>query len=223
MHSLRQVYANEILNRKQLLKHHTFRGYWSSNSPNRNNWSVVKYMWMRTAANIIQLCKILFGLLNIVDIVIDVRKMGDIVRRTGLKPTSLAFWAIVIPLHHVGSVMSPLYLYLLVHAAPCLRGQFRLLNSSPWNCKSFNAYNYVHTGKGLAHMYVLMNILFYQQTNKYIHTQGMFDNHTVFSLYRILVIAPVSWVWWKLEILYLEWGSNPHLWHFRPACYHYTM
>ena len=29
-------------------------------------------------------------------------KMGIIVSRVGLKPTSLAFWACVLPFHHVG-------------------------------------------------------------------------------------------------------------------------
>ena len=29
--------------------------------------------------------------------------------RVGLEPTSLKFWAGVLPLHHVGSLMSPLY------------------------------------------------------------------------------------------------------------------
>ena len=34
-----------------------------------------------------------------------------------------------------------------------------------------------------------------------IHIQGKFNNHTVCSLYRMLVTAPMSWVWWKWEIL----------------------
>ena len=33
----------------------------------------------------------------------------------------------------------------------------------------------------------------------------------------------VTPVWWKWEILCLEQESNPHLWHHRPVCYHYTM
>ena len=45
-------------------------------------------------------------------------KMGNIVPR--------AFWASVLPLHHIGTLMSPLYPRLPVYAAPCLRGQCRL-------------------------------------------------------------------------------------------------
>ena len=32
----------------------------------------------------------------------------------------------------------------------------------------------------------------------------------------------LSWVWWKWEILYLEWELNPHLWHSWSMYYHYT-
>ena len=39
-------------------------------------------------------------------------KMGNIGPRAGLEPTSLAFQACILLLHHVGSLMSPLY--------PCL-------------------------------------------------------------------------------------------------------
>ena len=41
----------------------------------------------------------------------------------------------------------------------------------PWNCKSFNAYNYI------------------QAVALHIHTQGRFKNHTAHSLYRIMVTA----------------------------------
>ena len=40
---------------------------------------------------------------------VGVMKMGNIVPRAGLEPTSLVFQASVPPLHHVGSLMSPLY------------------------------------------------------------------------------------------------------------------
>ena len=58
-------------------------------------------------------------------------KMGNIVPIMGLEPESLAFQANVQPLHHIDSLMSPLYPRLPVYAAPCLRGQFSLLHSSP--------------------------------------------------------------------------------------------
>ena len=52
--------------------------------------------------------------------VVGVRKMGNTVHTVGLKLTSLAFWASVLPLHHVCYHMSPLYPYLHVYVAPCL-------------------------------------------------------------------------------------------------------
>ena len=58
---------------------------------------------------------------------VGVTKMGNIVPRGGLEPTSLPFWACVLPLHHVDSLMSPLYPRLPVYAAPYLRGQCNLL------------------------------------------------------------------------------------------------
>ena len=57
-----------------------------------------------------------------------VMKMGNIVLRVGIKTTSLALWASVLPLHHVGSLMSPLYPHLPVYAVSCLRGQCKLLH-----------------------------------------------------------------------------------------------
>ena len=56
-------------------------------------------------------------------------KSGNIVPRVGIEPTSLAFPVSVLSLHRVGSMMSPLYPHLPVYAAPCLRGQRRLLHS----------------------------------------------------------------------------------------------
>ena len=50
-----------------------------------------------------------------------VTKMGNIVPKAGLYPTSLAFRASILPLHHVGSVMSPLHPRPPVYAAPCSR------------------------------------------------------------------------------------------------------
>ena len=60
--------------------------------------------------------------------VVGEMKMGIFVSRAGLQPTSLAFQASVLPLHHVGSLMSPLYPCLPVYAAPCPRGQCRFLH-----------------------------------------------------------------------------------------------
>ena len=54
-----------------------------------------------------------------------VMKMGYIVPRVGLEPTSLAFWASVLPFYHVGSLMLPLYPRPPVYVAPCLRVMVR--------------------------------------------------------------------------------------------------
>ena len=58
--------------------------------------------------------------------VTGVTKMGNIVPRAGLKPTSLAFWTSVLPLHHIGPLMSLLYPRPPVYTTPCLRGQCSL-------------------------------------------------------------------------------------------------
>ena len=80
-----------------------------------------------------------------------VMKMGNIVPRVELEHTSLTFWTSVLPLHHIGSLTSPLYPHPPIYAAACLRGQGRPLHSSPWTCKSFNAYNYIHIGNALTY------------------------------------------------------------------------
>ena len=60
--------------------------------------------------------------------VMSMMKMGSIVPRAGIKSTSLAFQASVLPLlHHIGSLMTPLCSRLPVYAAPYLTGQCRLL------------------------------------------------------------------------------------------------
>ena len=69
----------------------------------------------------------LHGCMYVIVNVMSVMKMGNIVPRVGIKPTSLAFWTSVLLLHHIGfpdvtTVPTPVY------AAPCLRGQWRLLH-----------------------------------------------------------------------------------------------
>ena len=49
--------------------------------------------------------------------------MGNIVARVGTEPMCLAFWASMLPLHHIASLMSPLYARLTLYVASCLRGQ----------------------------------------------------------------------------------------------------
>ena len=80
-----------------------------------------------------------------------VMKMGNIVPRAGIEPISLTCQASL--LHHISSLMSPLCPCLSAYAAPCLRGQCSLLHPSPWNCKPFNTYYYIHLGNGLIYTY----------------------------------------------------------------------
>ena len=67
------------------------------------------------------------NLTTLVSSVVGVIKMGNIVPRAGIEPKSLTFWANVLPLHHVGSLMSSLYPCTPVYVATCLGGQCRLL------------------------------------------------------------------------------------------------
>ena len=82
-----------------------------------------------------------------------VMKMGNTVHRVTLKSTSLAFQVSVLPLNHIGSLISPLYPHLPVYVVICLRGQCRLLHSPPLPQESFNAYNYINTGNALSYTY----------------------------------------------------------------------
>ena len=70
----------------------------------------------------------LYRLLVMDTSIVGVMKMGNIVPRAGIEPISLAFSVSVLPLHHIGSLMSPLYPHPPVYAAPYLRGQCRLLH-----------------------------------------------------------------------------------------------
>ena len=81
--------------------------------------------------------------------VIGVMKMGIIVPRARLEPSSLTFRASVPPFFLDDTTVPCLSVYVTL----CLRGQCRLLHPSPWNCKSFNAYNYIHTSNYLTYTY----------------------------------------------------------------------
>ena len=107
--------------------------------------------------------------------VMGVTKIGNIVPRVGPEPTFLAFRASVLPLHHIGSLMSPLYPFPPVYAALCLRGRCRLLDSSPWNWNR----------------HLLLTIT-YIYTGLHIHKQGRFNNHIAHSFTGSLSWKPVS-------------------------------
>ena len=141
---------------------------------------------------------------NFIRRVVGVTKMGNNVPRAGLELTSLALQASVLPLHHIDSLKSPLYPRLPGWVAPCFRGQCRLLHSSPWNYKSFNAYNCIQAMALQLHRVGSTNI-----------------QHVACTGSRSC--QPVSWVGRKWEIMCLEQDSNPHLWHSGPVCYHCTM
>ena len=49
--------------------------------------------------------------------VMGMTKMGNIVPRVGVEPTSVGFWASVLQLYQEASLMSPLYPLLPVYAA----------------------------------------------------------------------------------------------------------
>ena len=85
--------------------------------------------------------------------VVGVKKMGNIVPRAGIEPIYLACWSSVLPLHHTGSLMSPLYLpYLSKHLlASDVIGDY--YTCSPGIVILFNAYNYRHTGNDLTYRY----------------------------------------------------------------------
>ena len=73
-------------------------------------------------------------------------KMGNTVLKAGLKPTSLALWASLLPLHDVGSLTSPIPIYPRppVYVVLCLRGQCRLLQYTQTN-KQLTIQIYRHT------------------------------------------------------------------------------
>ena len=84
-----------------------------------------------------------------------VMNMVNIVTRAGIKPTSLAFWAGVLPLDCVGYLMSPLYPRLPVYAAPCLRGQCRLLHIHA----HMYTHVYAHINSYNLHYFIFMQLL----------------------------------------------------------------
>ena len=55
-------------------------------------------------------------------------KMGNSVPRAGLKRTSLAFLASVLQLHHIGSLMSPLYLSMQLSASEVSADYYNINN-----------------------------------------------------------------------------------------------
>ena len=88
-------------------------------------------------------------------------KMRNIVTRARIQPISLAFRASVLPLYHVGSLMSPLYLHPPVYVV---------------SASEVSAAYYTHSAG-------IVGLLMLTIT----HIQGRFNNHTVHSLYRIMV------------------------------------
>ena len=56
----------------------------------------------------------------------------------------------------------------------------------------------------------------------HIHTQDRFNNHTVCSLYMVMITATSVMGEMKMGLC-LEQESNSHLWHSGPVYYRYTM
>ena len=106
--------------------------------------------------------------------------MGNIVPRAGPEPTSLAFRAIA-P-HMLDDVTT-------LPTPTCLCTS--LPQRSVWT-------NY--TCLTVIINLLMLTITYTQAMVSHKHTQGRFNEHTVHSLYRILVTAPVLWLWRK-------WGN----------------
>ena len=85
------------------------------------------------------------------NIIMSVMEMGNIVSKAGTHISDIPGQCATITL--LGTLTLLLYPCPPVYGAPCLRGQCRLLLSSPWNSKSVNAYNYIHTGNGHTYTY----------------------------------------------------------------------
>ena len=99
-------------------------------------------------------------------------KMRNTVPRPGIEPTSLAFWTTVLVItprrlpwchHYTRAFLSMQLLAWKVSADYYIHPL--------WNCKSFNAYNYIQI------------MALHKQT------QGMFNNHTTHSLYMFIVMT----------------------------------
>ena len=85
-----------------------------------------------------------------------VMEMTNIAR---IKSTSLAFWVSILTitpsrLTDVASLIMPTYLY---GSFPERSVQITTL-AVPWNCNSFNAYNYIYTGNDFISMYIVGSI-----------------------------------------------------------------
>ena len=119
-----------------------------------------KYMPVNSTANV-----------GYITCVVGMMKLGNTMPMVGVEPTCLAFQASIPPLHHIGSLMTPLYPCPPVCAASCLKSQCRLLYSSPWIVSL-----------------LMLTITKIQAMAIHIHTQGRFNNHVVRSLCRMLVM-----------------------------------
>ena len=138
-----------------------------------------------------------------ISIVVGVMKMGNIVSRAELKPTSLAFRARVLPLHHIGfpdvtTIPIPTY----------------LCGSLPQRSE--------HTTTLTPLVLSVFYCLQLQVVTIHKHTQGRFNNHTAHSLYRIMLTETSVVGMKKMGNILPRANSNPHLWHSSPLCYHYT-
>ena len=77
--------------------------------------------------------------------VVGTMKMGNIVPKAGIEPTYLTFWAIVLPIHHLGYLMSQLCSRLPIYVSPCLTCQCKLLHMYICIRMSICLYAYVYS------------------------------------------------------------------------------
>ena len=87
---------------------------------------------------------------------VGVLKMGNIGPRAGIANTAHVFLASVLaitPPRLPDPDPSTLSALTSVCSSLPERGQWRQLHMSPLNCKSFNTYNYIHTGSDRTNTY----------------------------------------------------------------------
>ena len=114
-------------------------------------------------------------------------KMWNIVHRAGIEPTSLVYRASLLPLHHISSLMSPLYPCLPDYAAHYMRGHCIPLLTHPWIVSLSR-----------------LTITSIRVMALHIHTRARLSNYTPCSLHRILVMATSTFRWLKWEILCIQ-------------------
>ena len=145
--------------------------------------------------------------------IVGVIKMGNIVQKLRIEPTSLAFRARVLRLHHIGSMVSSLYSRRPVCAAPFLRGQCRLLHIKLYMTIDGQKYSISTHHKPMCQIPHIHNYTFDGITcdSTFSHVSSRHN--------RTLPFIPLTWTWYGIwqhitapEFNYVEL-SRSALWH----------